>query len=355
MAANHIMKNAKEFSLHLPLQNDSQETTASSSPDRRQFLRQLCAGTLAAAGLPVAAGGALAVPLEASGAPGANPTAAPVPGTLGPIPQVTIAGVRVPRLIIGCNPMGGWSHQIRNMTLAMTDYFTLENTVAFLKRCEGFGLDLWISFWDPKALKALKTLWAEGSKMRTYFLGTLDPSGKLSKDIMEYKPVFYLHHGNSTDYLFQGGKQEQVHDFVKKVHDELGIPAGVSAHNPDVFKYIEEKGWEVDVYQTCFYYVTRPKKEIRAKLGGAMLGEPFLDTDRDEMIKVIQQVKKPCFAFKILGAGWHCETDYAVEDAFQYALTRIKKTDAIIVGMWPKYKDEITQNVQLLQKYGTLA
>ncbi|HEX2973523.1 MAG TPA: hypothetical protein VHP11_14405, partial [Tepidisphaeraceae bacterium] len=136
---------------------------------------------------------------------------------------------------------------------------------------------------------------------------------------------------------------------------ELGIPAGVSAHNPDVFKYIEDKGWEVDLYQCCLYYITRPRQEIRAKLGGVMLGEPFLDTDREAMLKVIQQVKKPCLAFKILGAGWLCDSDDAVEDAFEFALSNIKKTDGIIVGMWPKYKDEITQDVQLLQRYGAIA
>ena len=66
-------------------------------------------------------------------------------------------------------------------------------------------------------------------------------------------------------------------------------------------------------------------------------------------------MKKPCLAFKILGAGRLCETDYDVEEAFQYALSRIKRTDAIIVGMWPKFKDEITQNVGFLRKYGRIA
>jgi hypothetical protein len=326
--------------------NDAQRRTHDGRPcqsGRRGFLKQLCAGALAAS-LPMAS--------QQANAAAANPEA-PVAVT-GPVPEVTIAGRRIPRMIIGSNPIGGWSHQIHNMTLAMTDYFNLENTIDFLRRCEKAGLTAFICPFQDKTLKAVRTLWAEGSKMRIYFLGELGRDGKLSKDIMEYKPLWHVHHGNVTDALFRAGKQEQVHDFVKKVHDELGIPAGVSAHNPDVFKYIEDKGWDVDLYQCCLYYITRPKPEIRAKLGGAMLGEPFLDTDRDNMLKVIQQVKKPCLAFKILGAGWLCDSDDAVEDAFQYALSNIKKTDAIIVGMWPKYKDEITQNVQLLQRHGAV-
>ncbi len=280
---------------------------------------------------------------------------APSPSIADELPHVTICGQRIPRMIIGCNPLGGWSHQIRNMTSAMLDYFNLETTTQFLRNCEKAGMTVFICPYQDKALKAVKTLWSEGSKMRVYFLGELGRDGKLSKDVMEYKPLWYLHHGNTTDYLFKAGKQEQVHDFVKKVHDELGIPAGVSAHNPDCIKYIEDKGWEVDMYQCCFYYVTRPKNEIREKLGGAMLGESFLDNDRENMVKVIRQVKKPCLGFKILAAGWLCDSDETVEDAFRYALKNIKKTDAILVGMWPKYKDEIGQNVRLVKRYGQVA
>jgi len=309
--------------------------------DRREFLKQLAGGALAAAALPLVGGHSVAAAAE--------------PAVSGPLPEVTIAGHRMPRMLIGSNPIGGWSHQVRNMTTAMTDYFNQETTTEFLRKCEKAGLKVFISPWQDKCLNAMKTVWAEGSKIRTYFLGELTREGKIAKEIMEYKPLFYLHHGNTTDALFRAGKQEDVHTFVKKVHDELQIPAGVSAHNPDYIKYIEDKGWEVDLYQTCFYYVTRPKSEIRAKLGGAMLGEPFLDSDRENMVKVIQQVKKPCIAFKILGAGWLCESDATVEDAFDYALSNIKKTDAILVGMWPKYKDEITQNVQLLRRYGAVA
>jgi len=315
---------------------------------RRDFLKHLAAGALAASTLPL-------IQQQAQGAQGAQSNPMATPTATGPLPMVNIAGCLTPRLIIGSNPIGGWSHQIRNMTTAMLDYYNEATTTQFLRNCEKAGLTLVILPWQDKCLNALKTIWKEGSKMRVYFLGELAKDGKLGKEIMEYKPPFYLHHGNSTDTLFRAGQQEKVHDFIKKVHDELGIKTGISAHNPDCIKYAEDKGWEADVYQCCFYYVTRPKTEIRAKLGRAPLGEPFMDSDREDMVKVIQQVKKPCIAFKILGAGWLCESDDTVEDAFQYALTSIKKTDAILVGMWPKYKDEITQNVKLVQRYGVVA
>jgi hypothetical protein len=298
-------------------------------PNRREFLK-----AAAVAGVSLAAlGGAVAE--EPAG-----------------LPQVTIAGHTIPRLIVGCNQIGGWSHMCRNMTLAMTDYFTLERTVSYLQSCEKAGLNVWLTYWDRKPLDALKQLWAQGSKIRPYFLGTLEANGSVSRDLLEYKPLWYVHHGNVTDTLFASGQQEKVHDFLKKVHDQLGIPAGISAHNPDCIKYAEDHGWEADLYQCCLYHITRPHQEVRAKLGGAPLGEIFLDTDRDEMLKVIKQVSKPCLAFKILAAGRLCETDDSVEEAFQYAYSHIKPSDAVIIGMWPKYKDEVSQNVGFARRYG---
>jgi hypothetical protein len=240
----------------------------------------------------------------------------------------------------------------------MEEYFTPEVTYQFLRHCEGWGLNTWITYWGHKPLEALRRRWEEGSALRVYFLATLGDDGQISGveskeegSILEYKPLFLLHHGNVTDDLFLAGKQERVHDFVKKAHD-MGLKAGVSAHNPDVFKYAEDHGWECDLYQCCLYYVTRPQEEIRARMGSGLLGEPFFEKDRDDMLDVVQQVDKPCIAFKILGAGRLCGSDDSVEAAFQYAFSRIKKGDVVIVGMWPRFKDEVAQDVGLLKKYG---
>jgi hypothetical protein len=316
--------------------------------DRRSFLKRFGLGTAAASGMALGAREAFGQPVHTT-----------PPADAGPLPSVTLCGHTIPRMIIGANPIGGWSHSVPNMSKAMTQYFTPEMTYQFIRHCEDFGLTAWLTYWGKKPLGALRKRWEEGSKMKVYFLAVLGRDGNIrgaesneEGSIKEYKPMFLLHHGNVTDALFRAKKQEKVHDFVKKVHDQLGIPAGVSAHNPEVFKYIEDKGWECDLYQCCLYYVTRPKQEIRAKLGTAPLGEPFLENDRNDMLKVIREVKKPCIAFKILAAGWHCFSPMSVAEAFQTAFAKVKKTDVVIVGMWTKFKDEVAENVKLLRKYG---
>jgi hypothetical protein len=271
--------------------------------DRRTFLKGV---GLATAASTAASAGLAPTPAEAA-SPGPFFTDPPIDAA--PLPQVTLCGHKVPRMILGCNPIGGWAHAVPSLSKTMQQYFTPDVTHDFLQHAEKWGLDTWLTYWNKKPLGALRRRWEGGSKMRVYFLAKLDKDGNISGAesrekgrITDYKPLFLIHHGGVTDSLFRAGKQERVHDFVKKAHD-MGLPAGVSAHNPEVFKYIEDKGWECDVYQCCLYYVTRPKEEIRAKLGTAMLGEPFLEKDRDDMLEVIQNASKPCIAFKALGAG----------------------------------------------------
>jgi hypothetical protein len=124
---------------------------------------------------------------------------------------------------------------------------------------------------------------------------------------------------------------------------------GVSMHNPEVMDYIEDKGWDVDYYMTCMYRVSRTKEETRAVFGEAPLGEAFFEKDPERMCARVRRTKKPCLAFKVLGAGRNVATRETVEAAFRYVLTNIKPTDAMIVGMCPKFKDEAKENAEIVR------
>jgi hypothetical protein len=123
-------------------------------------------------------------------------------------------------------------------------------------------------------------------------------------------------------------------------------------HNPAVLAYIEDEGWNVDYYMTCLYRVSRTREEARKQLGEAPLGEVFLERDPERMCAAIRQTAKTCFAFKLLGAGRNLAS---VENAFKFALLNIKPQDAVIVGMFPKFSDEIAQNVELVRRFAHTA
>jgi hypothetical protein len=143
-----------------------------------------------------------------------------------------------------------------------------------------------------------------------------------------------------------------VKDFCKAVRDS-GVLVGVSAHNPAVFDAIEGQDWDVDYYQTCAYHVSRSREDARENFGESPLdaGGMFMEKDPERMFKIVRQTKRPCLAFKILAAG-RMDRPRDVASAFEMAFRNIKPTDAVIVGMCPRFKDEISENVALTTKFG---
>lgn len=322
----------------------SGERLGRSGQNRRGFLKHVCAGAMGAVGAHAAGQSAYA---KEEGGASTNPAPAK-------LPLITIGKHTLTRLVAGANPVGGYSHSTPNLAKHMQEYFTLERTIEFARSAEKAGINTWQTNPSDKILQAFKALRDGGSGLQWIVLTSDRPFEPKFEELLPFKPIAIVHHGGVTDALFRLKKHEEVHDYVKKVHD-AGLMAGVSSHSPENIAYIEEHGWENEFFMTCFYNVLRPGKEIRDKLGTVPLGEPFLESDPVEMTNVVQQVKRPCLGFKILAAGRLCWTPQSVESAFAFALKRIKKTDGIIVGMYPKFSDELSANINLTTKYGALA
>ncbi|MFH1824620.1 MAG: hypothetical protein ABH873_05270 [Candidatus Firestonebacteria bacterium] len=68
------------------------------------------------------------------------------------------------------------------------------------------------------------------------------------------------------------------------------------------------------------------------------------------MTAVIRNVKKPCLGFKILAAGRNCNTFEKVKKSFEYAFENIKPTDAVVIGAFQKYKNQIKENSQIVKR-----
>lgn len=269
------------------------------------------------------------------------------------LPTIPLGEHRVTRLIAGYNPIGGHSHTTLNMARHMREYFTVEQTAEFLLHCERQGINTWQYDHTEKVQQALRLAREKGCGLQLICLHAERANDVPLKEVMQFQPIAIVHHGGVTDALFRAGQAQQVHDFVKKVHD-CGVLAGVSSHNPENIRRMADEGWENDLFMACFYYVTRPREEMLRDLGKVPVGEPFFESDPDDMTQVIRSVDKPCLAFKILAAGLLGWSPASVEQAFQYAFRQIKPTDAVIVGMFPRYTDEVAENAELTRKYGSV-
>ena len=79
----------------------------------------------------------------------------------------------------------------------------------------------------------------------------------------------------------------------------------------------------------------------------------FFASDPTTMTEVVRQVDQPCLGFKILAAGRMCNSEKKAEAAFKFALENIKPSDGIIVGMYPRYQDQISQNAGFTRKFSS--
>lgn len=270
------------------------------------------------------------------------------------LPTIRLGEHSITRLIAGSNPISGYSYMGPILDRHMQEYFTPERIVEFLWTCEREGINAH-QFSRPEQMSdVFRKLRARGSKMKFICLHDGGPERiSVEKVVQDTQPIAIVHHGGVTDRLFRGGRSREVHDFVKRVQD-AGVLAGVSAHNPDCIKQIADEGWRVDLFMTCFYYLTRTPEELEKMppVVTVQVGYPFFASDPLAMTKVVRQVDQPCLGFKILAAGRMCGRDYKVEAAFKFAFEHLKPTDGVIVGMYPRYHDQIRQNTGYTRQFG---
>jgi hypothetical protein len=270
------------------------------------------------------------------------------------MPTIQLGKHTISRLVAGWNPVDGHSHCTLNLANAMREYFTLDNTVEFLARCERNGITAWQFDYTTKSVDAIRRRREQGTQMRFICLHAGRKSDvPIAKVVADTAPIAMVHHGGVTDSLFRAGKMQEVHDFVKKAHD-AGMLAGVSSHSPNNIRRIADEGWENDLFMCCFYYVSRTKEEQQKLLGKVTVYEPYFESDPLDMTKVIREVKKPCLGFKILCAGRVCWSKPAINRAFKFAFSNIKASDGVIVGMFPRYSDEVSEDAECAKTFGAI-
>jgi hypothetical protein len=268
------------------------------------------------------------------------------------LPTVKLGKHEVTRLIIGSNTFNGYSYSLPSLDQHMREWSTPENVCKVLQQAEENGINTYQFSYHPRAMSDLKRHQAEGGKLQWILLGGGDMKDNLAliPDAAKLGPIGIVHHGGVTDQRFRDGQHAKVHEFLKRVRD-TGVMVGLSSHRPQNVEYAEEHNWDIDFYMACFHQLSRPKAELKNMLGELPIGKTvFLEGDPARMCRVIQKTTKTCLAFKILGAGRSAESKEDLEKAFKFAFDNIKPYDAVIVGMYPRFKDEVRENAEVVRR-----
>lgn len=284
--------------------------------------------------------------LGSAAAIAAGPGAAKaVPATL---PQVPFGNHKISRLIIGTNQFYGYSHFNSLFSQIMKDWFTPERVAETLRRATECGVNTWQTGAGGRTQSDLELLRSQGGDIQVISL--VGP--KFEDAVAQTKPIGIAHHGEQTDVAFREGKMDAVHEFLRRAR-QTGAQVGVSTHKPEVVAYIEDKGWDLDFYMTCAYHRTRTPEEFRKLLGGEMPvshREIYLEEDPERMCEVVRQTRRTCLVFKILAAGRLTNSPKLLDAAFHNILTRIKPRDCVIVGTFPRFKNEMKENADRVRR-----
>lgn len=300
----------------------------SQGSDRREFLKGMATLSIAAAAARQGLGAAADEPK---------------------LPQIAFGKARISRLVCGSNPFHAGSHLSVFVNQAMREYYTPEQIVKTLRRCEEAGINCW-QISGGHMLDLVDKLRAEGSQMQIISLGSKP------EDLPALAKAGCLgvaHHGELSDRLFKTGKLEQVNEYLKRVRDS-GMQVGVSTHMPAVVDAIESAGWDLDYYMTCVYERHRSAEDLKKLLGYVPIpvNEVYLEEDPPRMFAAVQKTKRTCLAFKILAAGRLSERRPWVEKAFRQTFQSIKPGDGAIIGIYDRDNDQPGEDAAYTKRFG---
>jgi hypothetical protein len=320
------------------------------SNTRREFLHStaaLAAGVMGGAATRLAAGQEPAP--QAEYMPQATQSTAPTVQ----VPKMKFGNAEISRLVLGVNPMYGFAHYNNNFGLAMREWYTQEKVCQVLHRANSFGINAFNYVNVKRSPEDLAMFQAQGGKMHLIIqVMAKDDAAAMVRDL---KPLALQRRGEEIDAAFRNGTMAGEREWCKRARD-LGVLVGVGTHKPEVIEMVEEQGWDVDFYSGCVYNRTRSPEEWRTLLNGQlpeMPGDVYVQDDPPRMYKVMRQTSKTCFAFKILAAGRIA--DNAVEKAFRTAYASIKPHDGVYIGVFPRFKDEVKENAEIVHSILTRA
>jgi len=269
--------------------------------------------------------------LLAQGGPAAQepPKKKPAP-PIDPLPQGQIGKLKLSRLILGGNLIGGWAHarDLIYVSDLLKHYFTDDKIIQTMALAEDHGINTINT--HPNATAVIKRYWKEGGKIQWMAQGFPDETDhfdSLRKLVDAGAHSIYIQ-GNVGDQLVKAGKFDLIEKAINFIRDN-GLPAGIAGHELAVPVECEKKGIPVDYYvktlHTSDYFSSRRPNQTAEVISNRE--DNFWCTHPDQTVAFMARVAKPWIAYKVLAAG-----AISPSEGFDYAFNN--GADLLLVGMF---------------------
>ncbi len=256
------------------------------------------------------------------------------------MPAGKIGGLKISRLILGGNLIGGWAHSrdLIYVSELFKAYNTDEKVFETLALAEERGVNAIII--DSTQIDVInKYKKATGGKIQT--IASVkpreeNPKADIDETVDKGATTIYLH-GAVCDFTVQRGRIDVLEKALAHIRKHK-ILAGVGGHSLFVPMEFEEAGIKADYYVKTLhhdkYWSAHPKEKRRPfSVDGQRYDDhnEFHDNiyclNPEETVEYMKKVEAPWIAFKTLAAG-----AIAPRSGFKYAFE--KGADFIAVGMF---------------------
>lgn len=267
------------------------------------------------------------------------------------LPTVPFGRYQISRLIMGDNPIYGYSHFNQLLSGHQKEANSSDQVMATLRRAEEVGVNAWQNTLTERSAADLRRYRDEGGAIHYFCLsggGNWYDDPSLIDEAAGHHPIGMAPHGSGVaGRCLRENRLDHLLDILKRIRD-AGVMVGLSVHNPRVIEIAEEEDWDIDYYMTALYYLQGAQEEFERKFGYAPLGEIYLREHRDHMFGIIRDTAKPCIVFKVLAAGRAIGSKHQIRTEFAYTIDNIKSNDILLVGMYQKFGDQLGENAAMI-------
>ena len=259
------------------------------------------------------------------------------------LPVGKIGKVKVSRLILGGNLIGGAAHSrdLIYVSDLIRNYFTDEKIMETWQIAEESGINT-MSAWSSKQMLRVFNRYRKERGGKIQWLGHTSFKKDAIKTCIDNGAVGIYVCGDPTDRCVKSGRLDLLAEAISLIK-ENGLFAGIACHAIRVLGAVEAAGIEVDFYMKTLHYgnywsaspedkrqydvrVWDPNWDPKDETSG-YYHDNIWCINPEGTIEYMKQITKPWMAFKVLAAG-----AIHPKDGFRYAFEN--GADFVHVGMF---------------------
>lgn len=209
--------------------------------------------------------------------------------------SVTIAGVSIPKIIIGINSLLGWSHTSAGRDRWIRKFYTPERIAEVFARCIELGITAVFGPVYERLISAIDHA-EKLTGVRLTYIGTTFGDPKTTeeqvKQLRDAGAPFCLIHGGWTDnWTVENGRLKGFDRLLAIIRKANLIP-GVACHNAERLRLVDKGGYDCELFAIPVN-----------KMGF------YMNPSREAVVQAVNECTKPVIAIKPLASGRFDEGD----------------------------------------------